>query len=94
MLLVLLGESVRHVWWHVGLVLGIVDGGVGHVGKSIHGRLLRSGRADGLRAHVRSHPADVLSRTRPRSHARLRGVAALYGKAMVLRERHAIRNWR
>ncbi len=69
-----------HARGHARGVLRVVDGRVGYVGESVHGRARgrpsRPWRADRL-GHVGRHPPHVIPGARPRPHLRLRRVAAL-----------------
>ena len=96
-----LGRGVRvlrarlgHVGRDVGVLLGVVDGRMRHVGEAIHRRTLgRTRRAD-LLDHIRRHPSHVVPRARSRSDLRLWRVAPLHDLSGVLRKRHTVRDRR
>lgn len=81
----------RHIGGHVRLILGVVNGGLGHEREAVYwGCRLRNRYL----AHSGGHTAHVVPRRWPRSHLRLRSVSSLAGVAWMRRELHAVRDRR
>ena len=89
-----LWPGLRHIGGNVGILLGVVDGRVRHVGKAVDGRALWRSRGSYRLHHVWWHPPHVVPRARPRTHLRLWGMGSLHDLSGVLGERHAVGNGR
>jgi len=86
------GHGVRwHVGLHVGGVLRIVDGWLGHKCVAVHLRL-RLSRTDRLANHGGTHPPDVVPGRRPGAHTWLGRVTPWTVSGML--DKDTIGNWR